>query len=192
MTGTALHLAAGVLAAVHDEPSKAPFYIAGGLFAVWAVVLSAIGLRNADFPPSGTIARTVMAISFVGILATTSLSVATSTKPGKEEVGEEAAAQTGGGAAARLALAADPSGQLRFDKQELTAKPGKVAITLTNDSATPHNVVLEKDGRKLGGSEAITDSKVTLTLTLRPDEYTFYCSVDSHRQAGMQGKLTVE
>ncbi len=27
-----------------SEPSKVPFYIAGGAFAVWAVVLASIGL----------------------------------------------------------------------------------------------------------------------------------------------------
>jgi plastocyanin len=191
MTASALHLAAGVLAAA--EPSKVPFYVAGSAFAVWAVVLSAIGLRNADFPPSGKLARVVMGISLAGLLATASLAVATSTKKKDEGKGEPAAAApAGGGAGATAALAADPSGQLRFDKKALSAKAGKVAITLTNASTTPHNVVVEKDGKKLGGSEAITSSKVTLTVSLEPGDYTFFCSVDSHRQAGMEGKLTVE
>ena len=32
----------------------------------------------------------------------------------------------------------------------------------------------------------------TLHVTLKPGTYTFYCSVDAHRQGGMQGKLTVK
>jgi plastocyanin len=196
MTASALHFATNLLAAAHDEPSKTPFYIAGSLFAVWAVVLSAIGLRNSEFPPSGTVARVVMAISFVGILATTSLAVATSTKKkeeGGERAGEQAASQgsTGGAGGGPVALATDPTGQLRYDKKALSAKAGKVSIALTNSSTTPHNVVVEKDGKKVGGSEAIVKSKSTLTLSLTPGDYTFFCSVDSHRQAGMEGKLTV-
>ena len=192
MMASALHLAGDVLAAAHSEPSKTPFYIAGGLFAVWAVVLSAIGLRNADFPRSGTAARAVMGISLLGLLATASLAVATSTKPekeGKEEAAQESPAAGGGPA---IPLAADPTGQLRYDKKALSAKAGKVAIALTNASTTPHNVVVEKDGKKVGGTEAIVKSKATLALSPPPGEYTFYCSVDSHRQAGMEGKLTVE
>jgi plastocyanin len=192
MTGSALHLAGGILAA-SGEPSKTPFYIAGSIFAVWAVVLSVIGLRNADFPPTRTVARVVMAISVIGILATTSLAVATSSKKKEEGAakGEPPAAAVGK-ATTNLALATNPTGQLQFDKKTLSAKSGKVTIALTNDSDVPHNVAIEKDGKKLGTSETVTKAKTSLALSLAPGEYTFFCAVDAHRQAGMQGKLTVQ
>jgi plastocyanin len=193
MTASAIHRAGGLLTAA-SEPSKTPFYVAGSLFAVWAVVLSAIGLRRHDFPPSGTIARVVMGISLAGILATASLAVATSSKP-KEEGGEAKAAEPAAGvgtASTTVALTADPSGQLAFDRKALSAKSGKVTIALTNASTTAHDVAIEKDGKKVGESETITKSKTDVTLSLAPGEYTFYCAVDAHRQAGMQGKLTVE
>jgi type IV secretory pathway VirB3-like protein len=47
------------------EPSKVPFYIAGGLLAVWAVVLSSFGLTRPAFPFGVTGQRAVMAISLV-------------------------------------------------------------------------------------------------------------------------------
>ena len=32
------------------EPSKTPFYIAGGVLALWAVVLAGLGLTQPEFP----------------------------------------------------------------------------------------------------------------------------------------------
>ena len=52
-----------------DEPSKTLFYICGGALAVWAVVVSAIGIRaHETFPPTKSQARGVMAISIVLVL----------------------------------------------------------------------------------------------------------------------------
>jgi hypothetical protein len=47
------------------EPSKVPFYIAGGVFALWAAVLSSLGLTRPAFPFGATGQRAVMAISLV-------------------------------------------------------------------------------------------------------------------------------
>ncbi|MBV8430364.1 MAG: hypothetical protein JO244_04335 [Solirubrobacterales bacterium] len=44
-------------------PSKVPFYIAGGLLALWAVVLSAVGLTHPAFPFSPVGQRAVIGIS---------------------------------------------------------------------------------------------------------------------------------
>ena len=58
--------------------SKVPFYIGGGVFAAWAVVLATLGLRNPTFPggTGGQIA--VVAISLVLALAAMGLAVAVS------------------------------------------------------------------------------------------------------------------
>ena len=50
------------------EPSKVPFYFAGGILAVWAVVLAGIGLTRPEFPYGNRGARGVMALSFVLIV----------------------------------------------------------------------------------------------------------------------------
>jgi trimethylamine:corrinoid methyltransferase-like protein len=50
------------------EPSKAPFYIAGAVLSLWAVVLAGIGLTQPEFPGSERGARGVMTISLVLIV----------------------------------------------------------------------------------------------------------------------------
>ena len=45
--------------------SKVPFYIAGLLFALWAVVLSAIGLNRPEFPNNLRGQRLVVLITAV-------------------------------------------------------------------------------------------------------------------------------
>jgi hypothetical protein len=66
-----------VLAAV-SEPSKVPFYIAGGLLAVWAVVLSAVGLTRPAFPFGVVGQRAVMLVSAVLAVAAVAMAIATS------------------------------------------------------------------------------------------------------------------
>jgi plastocyanin len=106
--------------------------------------------------------------------------------------GQTGAAPASTGTAGTLNIAADPSGALKFDVSSLSAKAGKVTIDFTNQAPLPHNVQIEgPGGQKVGGTSTISGSSTKAMVTLKPGTYTFYCSVDAHRQAGMQGKLTV-
>jgi plastocyanin len=109
-------------------------------------------------------------------------------EPAAEETTEDT---TGGGGGTTLELAADPGGALAFDQTELTAPAGEVTIHLTNDAQIPHNVEVEGNGVE-EVSDTITGSDTSLTLTLEPGEYEFYCAVPGHREGGMEGTLTVE
>jgi hypothetical protein len=60
-----------------EESSKTAFYVLGGLCAVWAVLVSAMGIRNHDFPTSGTAARAVMGISAVLVVGAMASAVLT-------------------------------------------------------------------------------------------------------------------
>jgi hypothetical protein len=60
------------------EPSKTPFYFVGGLLAVWAVVLSAIGLTRPSFPNNVGGQRGVILLSFLLVVATVAVAIATS------------------------------------------------------------------------------------------------------------------
>jgi plastocyanin len=100
---------------------------------------------------------------------------------------------TGGGAAggaSKLKLTADPGGALKFDKTELSAKPGKVTIVMDNPSSVPHAVEVEGNGVE-EETRTLTQGTADVTVDLKAGEYEFYCPVDGHREAGMEGTLTV-
>ena len=90
-----------------------------------------------------------------------------------------------------LSLQADQS-QLKFDKSTLSAKPGKVTIVMKNPSALPHDVAIEGNGVDVKGKTVSQGGTSTVTAKLKAGTYTFYCSVDNHRQAGMEGTLTIK
>ena len=113
-------------------------------------------------------------------------------EPAAEETTAETTGETtGGGGGMTLELAADPGGALSFDQTELTASAGEVTIHLTNEAQIPHNVAVEGNGVD-EVSETVTGGETSLTLTLEPGEYTFYCAVPGHREGGMEGTLIVE
>jgi len=91
----------------------------------------------------------------------------------------------------KLALAADPGGQLAYDTRTLTAKAGTVSIVMANSSPVEHDVAIAEGSKVLGQVPTFVGGSKTLTLSLKPGTYTFYCTVPGHRQAGMEGKLTV-
>jgi plastocyanin len=122
--------------------------------------------------------------------------------PEEEPVGPTEGSQEGKGAqtpekggaeasATTLKLAAS-STALAFDKESLAAKAGKVTVDFDNPSPIPHNVVIEENGEELAGFEPITEGEKSETADLKPGTYTFYCSVPGHREAGMEGTLTVK
>jgi uncharacterized cupredoxin-like copper-binding protein len=192
------------------------YVVAGALFAVWAVVISLAGMRG--FPSSR--GGQVFAIAVAAILFVTAVgsAVADHTKVGERkgketETAKPAASQpapaapatpatppstpqTGAppasGAASNLALAADPTGQLKFDKTALAAKAGQVKVTLTNSSPVPHNISLKGTGVNAHSATISGGKTANVTATLKPGTYEFYCSIPGHEQAGMKGTLTVK
>jgi plastocyanin len=171
-----------------SAPSKVPFYVAAGLLAGWAVVLSALGLSHADFPGSTGRARLVMMTSVALVAATMTTAVVTA---GTETAEAPARATPGAGAASTLQVAADPSGQLAYDKKSLTATAGRITIDFANRSPVPHNVTIAKGGKVVFDTKTIKGATAKAAGTLTAGKYVFYCSVDAHRQAGMQGTLIV-
>jgi plastocyanin len=171
-------------------PSKVPFYIAGGLLVVWAVVLAAWGIGHAEFPGSSGRARLVMLTSFLLVAATITAAVVTGGEEAEEPAAEPGPAPRATGRT--LALAADPGGAPRFDKTRAAVLAGRVTVRLTNDSGVEHNVTIARGSRTLGATETITGSRDAVALELAAGDYVFFCSVAGHRESGMEGTLTVD
>jgi plastocyanin len=97
-----------------------------------------------------------------------------------------------GGGGAKLDFSAPEDGSLKFDQSDVTAKAGKVTVTFANPSQVPHAVEIEGNGVE-EETETVTGADAPpIEVDLKPGTYEFYCPVDGHRAAGMEGTLTVE
>ena len=96
-----------------------------------------------------------------------------------------------GSTSTRLKLTADKV-KLAYNTKVLKAKAGKVTISMLNPSSIfKHNVAIKGNGVKTKGKVVGKGGTSTVTATLKPGTYTFYCTVDGHEAAGMKGKLIV-
>jgi plastocyanin len=91
-----------------------------------------------------------------------------------------------------LAIPADPSGALAYKYANATAQPGAVTIKSQNDSSVNHDISIEGNGVNERGQVVNNGGVSEVKATLKPGDYTFYCSVPGHREGGMEGKLTVK
>ena len=100
----------------------------------------------------------------------------------------------GASSGSKLKLAADEEGKLYFNPSKLSAKAGKATLVMNNPKTTGkmHGIAVEGNGLDKDGKVVGPGSTSTLSVTLKPGKYTFYCPVPGHRQGGMQGTLTVQ
>src|SRR4051794_10014749 len=90
-----------------------------------------------------------------------------------------------------LQIDADPTGQLAYVSNKATGQPGPVTFKMQNKASVPHDLVVQGPG--VDGKTPIQQGRGTgeFKASLKAGVYTYYCSVDGHRAAGMTGKLTV-
>jgi uncharacterized cupredoxin-like copper-binding protein len=101
---------------------------------------------------------------------------------------EELARAEGG----TLDIPADPSGRTLYSFKNAEAPAGQLTINSVNKSTVDHDIALEGGGVNEKGDTVRDGGTSTIDVDLQPGEYTFFCSVDGHRQAGMEGTLTVK
>ena len=132
-----------------------------------------------------------LAIASLGLVACGGDDETDSSTTAAETSSETTAASTGGGTT--IAVEADPGGSLAWTSTELSAEAGSDTIEMTNDSSTPHNLLIEDDaGSVLAETDTVSGDTATATVKLEAGSYTFFCDVPGHREAGMEGTLTVK
>jgi plastocyanin len=109
--------------------------------------------------------------------------------PKSSESGEEAA----GGSGSTIAFEANPEGMLMFTEMTATGTAGNDTIEFKNPSSIPHNVAIEDSaGKTIAETKTIGKGETSTMVELEAGSYTFYCSIPGHREAGMEGTLTVK
>jgi plastocyanin len=139
-----------------------------------------------------------LAIVACGSSSSSSTSTESETsEPAETASGGGGAEAEGGGkaeAGGSIVKLATPTGTtLAYTTKSATAKAGQVSIEFDNPQEMQHDVAIENSsGEVLGETELVAAGTATTTVNLKPGKYTFFCTVPGHREAGMEGTLTVK
>ena len=185
------------------------FFVVGIVLVIAAVGLAFLGIRESDRFPTSRALMVGGIVLFAAVVATTmAFAVVKSNDEqdkrnaelAKEEPQPETSGTTQGtgatgatGATESFDVSSPADGGLVFEPNGLMAKPGNVTITYDNPSPVPHSIaVATSNGNVLGEVQPFTNNKESVQLSnLAPGSYVFYCTVPGHREAGMEGNLTV-
>jgi uncharacterized cupredoxin-like copper-binding protein len=146
------------------------------------------------------IALLVLALAALTLVACggsdSSETTATTAETTAESTGANGAAGAGGseGGGSVVKIEAAEGSELAYVQKSATAKAGSVSIEFNNPQSLSHDVAVEdSSGEELGKTELVAGSSTTATIgDLKPGKYTFFCTVPGHREAGMEGTLTVK
>jgi uncharacterized cupredoxin-like copper-binding protein len=92
----------------------------------------------------------------------------------------------------KLEIPADSGGALAYKYANAQANSGQLEIQSQNDSSTPHDIAIEGGGVNEAGEVVQGGGVSKVSADLKPGKYQFFCTVPGHREAGMEGTLTVK
>jgi plastocyanin len=117
----------------------------------------------------------------------------TSETTAEETTADDSTGAPGTESGSTVAILAEADGSLAYRDDEASVEAGEVTVDFDNPASIGHDVVVEdSSGEELIRTDVVSGESTTATGELEPGEYTFYCSVPGHREAGMEGTLTAE
>jgi plastocyanin len=97
----------------------------------------------------------------------------------------------GGGGTSDQSITVQALDTFKFDPASLSAQVGQtVNVTLNNTGVLEHNFVIDEFSVSAGPIIGGQTADVSFTPSTA-GSYTYYCNVPGHREAGMEGTLTV-
>lgn len=156
---------------------NAPFAIAGDMLLVPAGSFFAASVDSPEELPNPRAAVIALQLGATGEVTMGDAAATGDASPAAEENGESTAITV-----AAFDLGYDPT-------QISIAADTDVTIALRNDGVLQHDLVIEGTDYAtplINGGES-----AELVVNLPAGEYVYFCSVSGHRQAGMEGTLTV-
>jgi plastocyanin len=107
---------------------------------------------------------------------------------GATEAAGNATEATTGGADAGGQTLNFVSADIEYTSAPSAASSGEATVVLDNQGQLEHYVVIDELGLEV---EAEGGESAEGSVALEPGTYTYYCKVPGHREAGMEGELTV-
>ena len=96
-------------------------------------------------------------------------------------------ASSGGGQTVKIG-----ESEYKLDPSDATLKAGSVTLAVTNDGTITHNLQIEGNGVEETTDSLAPGDTGELTVDLKPGSYEMYCTIDGHKDLGMEGTVTVQ
>jgi uncharacterized cupredoxin-like copper-binding protein len=178
-----------VLVAALSTGNKIGLAVVGAIFIAFALTSAFLApRRRADFPgPNGLSVFVIVSIALFAAMITAVVVFGVES----EAKGAAEAPAAKGSSSGRTIDVTETEFKIVLPSTKLTT--GKYTFVVENSGKIGHDLVLE--GPNVHGREGTPviqpGGTAKVTVTLAKGDYTLYCSVDSHRQAGMHTKITV-
>ena len=196
------------------------FYWIGGALTLAALVVSAIGIRSNNFPPSRGALLGLLALFVVLVVGSTTYAVVNARDEQSKHRAELAAEQEEAGAEELEAGETGTEGPITGDEgaaeeagvtEEEAVDVGKVAmteyafgpdsvtvksgdtVTAENEGEVVHNLTVVDGEDELEGTDDVDPGQSgDLEVDLDPGTYEMICTIPGHEDLGMAGDFTVE
>lgn len=104
----------------------------------------------------------------------------------------ESTTASGGGGAGGAETVEVTESEYQIDPADPTVAAGKVTFSIANEGQQTHDIEIEGNGVEAKSETISGGGSGELTVDLKPGTYEMYCTIDGHRQLGMEGSVTVQ